>query len=104
MKYWCFKGKYQSVIDQLDLLVPREGSVPNKKTNPKLEQFRKTSNKYYKLMNDGVLSGLKPYVGDVNKWKFDYEQEYRNEIYSRFDEYIDRIVLEVCAEQGICIL
>ena len=55
--YWDGKGLYQAKVDALEKLLPSFGEVPdNKVTNKHLEKFRKASNCYYDLYNNGLCN------------------------------------------------
>ena len=55
MTYWENKGRYQAKADALRERVPVFGSATNAKTSNKhLEKFRKASNCYYDLYNNGL--------------------------------------------------
>lgn len=51
--YWNNRGKYQSVLEKLQALIPDQGSVRNPVKNKALERFRRASNSYYRMYNDG---------------------------------------------------
>lgn len=48
--YWAGRGKFQSLCNELHKRIPRFGGV----VSPKLEKFRKASNCYYDLYNNGL--------------------------------------------------
>ena len=52
--YWNSKGKYQQFVDELNLLIPDEGPVNQPRKNRALEKFRRSSNCYYDLYNNGL--------------------------------------------------
>jgi hypothetical protein len=55
--YWNSKGKYQQFANKLNELIPVEGSVPNpRSTNKALEYFRRASNAYYDIFNNGGMN------------------------------------------------
>ena len=54
--YWNCKGKFQDLSEKLNLLVPAQGEVPDKKKNHHLEIFRSASNAYYDLYNNGLCN------------------------------------------------
>lgn len=55
-----FWGGYErEKIAELQRDVPREGSVPNKKQRPMLEEWRRFLNAYYRKKNDGDRVYLK---------------------------------------------
>lgn len=54
--YWNGKGKYQVASNRLRALLPDSGSVANPRKNKALERFRKASNCYYDLYNNGLCN------------------------------------------------
>lgn len=55
--YWNSKGKYQHLVSKLEVLIPDEGHVPNRKSGGKaLEKFRKAANCYHDLYNNGLCN------------------------------------------------
>lgn len=77
--YWNHCGKHQSVADKLHELIPAEGSVKNPYKNKALERFRKASNLYYRLHNDGDFN-----VGAARMFGVDYPSRYRRIRYSEY--------------------
>jgi hypothetical protein len=54
--YWNHKGKHSALADALNKLVPNTGEVKDPEGNPHLERFRKASNCYYDLYNNGLCN------------------------------------------------
>lgn len=54
--YWNHTGPLQHLSERLEKLVPQSGSVKDPKKNPALEKFRKASNGYYDLYNNGLCN------------------------------------------------
>ena len=52
--YWYQKGKYQQLAEALQSRIPMQGEIANKDENPCLEEYRKVSNQYYDLFNNGL--------------------------------------------------
>ena len=52
--YWYRSGKYQQLAEALQTRIPMQGEIENKDENPCLEEFRKVSNQYYDLFNNGL--------------------------------------------------
>lgn len=102
--YWSNNGKYQAVADQLQKLIPCEGSVPAARgKNAKLEQFRKAVNCYYDLYNNGLGNRAREFSfvffpATRHKlgggWYTDY-------LYTRVEELMDKFILAAATEQGI---
>lgn len=51
--YWRGAGTYEELSQKLEAMVPAEGQVPNPETNRWLERFRKMSNAYYDIYQNG---------------------------------------------------
>lgn len=54
--YWNDTGKFQQAANAIRELVPVVGSVTNPAKNKALEKFRKASNVYYDLYNNGLCN------------------------------------------------
>jgi len=52
--FWGNDSDLTPLSEKLEALIPAEGSVPNPKKNKQLERFRKASNCYYDLFNNGL--------------------------------------------------
>lgn len=50
--YWNSKGTHQNLVEGLNKLVPASGEIKGSK-NKALERFRKASNAYYDIFNNG---------------------------------------------------
>ena len=103
MSYWNSEGKYQAQYEELHKLVPREGEI--KKGMCKhvfsLERFRKASNCYYDVFNNGggnrnhatskFFPGVLPVFRDNYKWGYSIDWDY---VHSVCDEKMDEIICE----------
>jgi hypothetical protein len=99
--YWCNKGKYPEIKTALEKLVPGEGSVVNAKKNRVLEKFRKASNCYYDLYNNGLCNRAAEF-----RRVFGFDGHYgrgglTQTIVDRTEAEMDRIILAAAKEQGI---
>lgn len=95
--YWSGKGKYEPTAEKLRALIPAMGEVPNHKQNPKLERFRKYSNAYYDLYNNGGYNRaaeIRRITGFGPKYSFDRCAE-------MFEMKMDKVIEEAAREQGI---
>lgn len=102
--YWDNKGRYQALLDKLNKLVPVSGPVPDPKKNKNLERFRKASNAYYDIFNNGAynrgrsiarifrinLSRFKNCKGHITDW---------DGIHKVVEPVMDQIVLDAALEQ-----
>lgn len=105
--YWNYKGTHQDVIEELNALVPTSGSVPSPRKNKALEKFRRASNCYYDLYNNGlwnraaefrrefgIPSSHYKYFDGIN-WRF------TKEMHELVERKMDEIVLAAADEQAI---
>ena len=99
--YWNNNGKYQHLAGELRKLVPIAGEVENHKQNPALEKFRKYSNAYYDLFNNGGgnrRQAVQAYFpGAYQKAN---ECKYRG-IYAITEPRMDEVILAAAREQGL---
>jgi len=119
--YWCHKGKYPEIQDALDKLIPAEGKVVNPDANPALELFRKASNCYYDLYNNGLCNRSEEFeqvfgfVGPYQEWEPEPDDDDQSLVVdvdkawwtvanvNRVETVVDRIILAAAKEQGISI-
>ena len=104
LTYWNSKGKYQCVADQLQALVPAEGSVNEPRKNPKLELFRKAVNCYYDLYNNGLCNRARQFasVFGIASGQFRYSNwKFTSVLYDLTEHAMNRIIKEAAEEQGI---
>ena len=107
--YWNHSGKYQVVADLLEQCIPVEGPVENLKQNKMLEKFRKASNCYYDLYNNGLCNRASEFNGvfKIASSRFKcfgyYRQEFRPSLYERTEVAMDEIVCAAAVEQGLAL-
>jgi hypothetical protein len=105
--YWYRSGKYQQLSEALQTRIPMQGEIENKDENPKLEEYRRVSNQYYDLFNNGLHN--QPYhfkrrfgvtvvearsilrVGGILEC----------DILRTIEASVDKYILEAAAEQGL---
>jgi hypothetical protein len=104
ISYWAGNGKHQQYVDSLQLLVPTEGSVLQPYRNKALEKFRKASNCYYDLYNNGLgnraksfakVFGINTSYHRMGQYRFDQQ------LYVRTEAVMDEIILAAAKEQGL---
>lgn len=98
--YWGNKGKYQALANKLDELIPTQGSVCDPAKNKALEKFRKASNAYYDLYNNGLCnraSEFRKVFGFGGTWIAKQGFPY----YQKLEDKLDEIILAAAKEQGI---
>ena len=110
MTYWESKGRYQAKADALRERVPVFGSATNAKTSNKhLEKFRKASNCYYDLYNNGLCNLAREFstVFRIPGVPREIKQNYgRYDMISKatadaIEAKMDKIILAAAKEQGI---
>lgn len=99
--YWNNTGTYQTLSAALNELVPDSGTVENPEDNPKLERFRKMSNAYYDLFNNGggnpVRGTSKFFPGTITKAR----QNDWDSCYAVTEPKMDKCITAACKEQGL---
>ena len=110
MTYWESKGQYQAKADSLKDLLPFFGPVPKGNTvNKQLEKFRKASNCYYDLYNNGLCNMAREFstVFRIPGVPREIKQNYgRYDMISKatadaIEAKMDEIILAAAKEQGI---
>lgn len=109
--YWNSKGTYQNLVEQLNKLVPVMGEIKGSK-NRQLERFRKASNAYYDIFNNG--GGNRPgsirgffgfgmtSMSEVYRDAYGNRRSYRwNAIHEIVEPKMDEIILAAAKEQKI---
>lgn len=105
--YWNSKGTHQHFADELAKLVPAMGEVPA--GNPMLEKFRKASNCYYDLYNNGLCNRAKEFWRVFGIRSSEYKlntnprfgSRFHPELYQMLEAKMDAIILDAVAEQKI---
>lgn len=100
MTYWNWDGVLQHFVDHLQQLIPDSGPVAKAYTkNKALERFRKASNLYYRLYNDGdVTIGTRKMFGLQHFYK-DRNGRYSKELYDAVEDAMTGIIKQAMAEQ-----
>ena len=113
--YWAGKGKHQAAVVKLQALIPSTGAVAQPYKNKALEKFRKASNAYYRLYNDGDFNSGKgrmfgiEYISRFSKpeyytgWngRMESHHAWAQGLYDEVEIGMDRIIEAACKEQGI---
>jgi hypothetical protein len=102
--YWAGNGKYQAQADALRALVPTFGPVENAKKRPALERYRKATNCYYDLYNNGLgnRAGQFASVFKIRSTDYKYARcEYNRQLYAVTETTMDAIIVEAAIECGI---
>jgi len=103
--YWNGNGKYQAVANLLRDRIPVSGPVENLKQNRWLDKFRRASNCYYDLYNNGLCNRASEFNGVFkiasSRFKtWDYGK-FRETLYERTEVAMDEIVMAAAIEQGL---
>ncbi len=104
--YWGSNGKHQDLHDKLRPLIPNSGSVENPNVNKALEKFRKASNCYYDLYNNGLCNRAREFAGIFKIASSRYPHpvlrySFSDRLYELVEEKMDEIILEAAKEQNI---
>ena len=103
MSYWSGEGKYQKQYDELQKLIPREGSVEKGMCKHKisLERLRRACNAYYDVFNNGGgnrdRSIAKFFPGVLSEIRFAWKHQYTpnwDYIHRVCDEKMDEVIVE----------
>lgn len=110
--YWNRTGKYQKLVEQLNELIPDWGEIKGSK-NYQLERFRKASNAYYDIFNNGGGNRhtISKWFGSEVTFRLDQLRQNRRcfmmdngweLIHTVTEPKMDEIVLAAAKEQGFC--
>jgi len=108
--YWDRTGTHQDLVEQLNKLIPFEGSVEKPWKNKALERFRKASNAYYDIFNNGGCnrgrSIGKFFEGAMHYLSYNYHRNNFgrvnwDRIHMITEPKMDAIILEAAREQGL---
>ena len=103
--YWNCKGKYQELSDKLEELVPTSGSVENPRINKALEKFRKASNCYHDLYNNGLCNRANEFrtVFGIASSIFTLPGygNFSDALYAKTESVMDEITLKAAVEQKL---
>lgn len=106
--YWNSKGTYQNLVEELNKLVPLSGEIKGSK-NRQLERFRKASNAYYDVFNNGgcnrghaigkFFEGVMYYINHYRRYNFGNINW--NRIHTITEPKMDEIILAAAKEQKL---
>lgn len=105
--FWNNNSDMQDVADEISSLVPAMGPVPDPRKNKALERFRRASNCYYDLYNNGLDNRRQEFyrLFKIRVSDF-YKRGRRRDIdFDRIMPIVELVmrqfVLDAAAEQGI---
>lgn len=107
--YWDHTGKFQTLADKLNELVPVSGAVSNPRgANRRLEKFRVASNAYYDIFNNGGMNraGLIRRIFNLGSREYCKHTRYGSHFrweraLAKTEPTMDRIILAAAVEQGL---
>ena len=107
--YWNNQGTYRELNAQLEKLVPISGEVDKPSKNKALERYRKASNAYYDIFNNGgcnrgraigkYFEGVMFYFNHYSRTNWGNVDMKR--VYAITEPKMDDMILAAAAEQGI---
>lgn len=99
--YWANKGRYQDLANALNRLVPVEGEIKGK-DNKALEKFRRASNAYYDIFNNGGCNRaaqIRAIFGfGISRYRYNHRFDWDG-IHKQTEPVMDQIILAAAAEQ-----
>lgn len=110
--YWNHCGTHQYLAEELNKLIPATGEIKGSK-NKALEKFRKASNAYYDIFNNGGCNRAASIRGIFGFGMTSMSEVYRDHNGRRYRHYhwnaihevvepiMDKIILDAAAEQNI---
>lgn len=105
--YWNSNGRYQAAIKALEARIPAEGSVDKPRQNRALELFRKASNCYYDLYNNGLCNRAREFraVFGIASGRYgSYREDYSDRLFDLTESAMDEIIVKAAIEQGLGLL
>ena len=109
--YWNRKGTYENLVAELNKLVPDMGEIAGS-NNRKLEKFRKASNAYYDIFNNGGCNrgaqirsifgfGMTTMSEVVWGEHGKYRKYHWDAIHAIVEPIMDKIILAAAKEQDV---
>lgn len=101
--YWNHNGKHQKICKLLEQKVPSSGQVNEPIKNKALEKFRKASNCYYDLYNNGLCNRAAEFrkVFGIASSRYGNYNNFANELYDLVEQRMDEIIEQAAKEQNI---
>lgn len=104
--YWAHNGLYKETLAKLEELIPVEGPVAKPAKNKELERFRKASNCYHDLYNNGLCNRASAFSKIFGIKSSHYRTPYRTtrftpSLYDQVEKAMNGIIEIAAAEQGI---
>jgi hypothetical protein len=108
--YWNSNGLFSNdTITKLDALIPSQGKVVKPRINKALEKYRKASQAYYDLYNNGLYNRAREFreVFGISSSKYIFKRpngrgtDFTQELVTLTESAMDKIVDLACIEQNI---
>ena len=105
--YWNNNGIHEELVDRLKVLVPASGAVMHPRKNKALEKFRKATNCYYDLYNNGLGNRINQFRSVMGFAASPFKQSWRGygcfdqTLYIKTEQAINEIILEAAKEQKL---
>ncbi len=107
ISYWNSNGRHQNLSTLLEEMIPATGEVGGGRANLKLEKFRKASNCYYDLYNNGLCNRVSEFLtvfkiaSTAFKIRTQYGHEYSAALYEQVEVAMDNITMAAAVEQNV---
>jgi hypothetical protein len=105
--YWNNNGKHEVLNQLLHAMVPAQGEVANHKKNKALEKFRRASNCYYDLYNNGLCNRANEFrsvFGFSAVRMKTWDGWFRDACFVKTEQVMDQIIEAAAVEQGLALL
>ncbi|MCA1800537.1 MAG: hypothetical protein LC650_04520 [Actinobacteria bacterium] len=105
--YWNNDGLYEEAAKALMTLIPGQGAVNEPRKNKALEKFRKASNCYYDLYNNGLGNRMSEFRKVFGFAASPYRQRWKGygcfdaPLYTRTEDAMHEIIRNAAHEQGV---
>ena len=100
--YWNSRGTHQTLIIELQNLIPTEGKCSTK--TPKLEKLRKAINAYYDLYNNGGCNLTAQIRASFGVGKTDFNSDYvptAQAAIDKIEQVMDELVWDAAPEANV---
>lgn len=102
---WNGNSPAQAVYQQLQQLIPAEGSVAQPRRNPALERLRRAANCYYDLYNNGLINRAAEFARVFgirsSLYRRRWGRGHHAELYQLTEQRMLEIIAQAAAEQRI---
>lgn len=106
--YWAGNGRYKTLADRVDKLIPASGECPDAKgTNKALDKYRRARNCYYDLFNNGLCNRGQEFraifkVGKLPRHPYSTHLDFDAiETEGKVDAVLDILIVKAAREQKV---